>query len=450
MIFPVLEGLMYLDLYSIFKMKRKGHFYIYVVFMLLGFVSGCENLTEDYNQPEYKNPIKIGVVGDVSVLREQVENMFFGAQLASEEINKKGGLEIDGETFELELIYRNSGGSAEKGVDVCQELKDLGVDFIIGPTFSSVAVEMANFCIENQMLMMTYSATTPELTYLNDNNLVWRTCPSDASFGNISAMYCYDSLKVRNAGILYRNDRFGQGLSEIIENMFVEKGGRVWSNISFPVDQVDISTYNFNYELNTIFSNPIDILFIVCFNSEIAAITNRIYNNSYYQALDKKPLLFVNDGVLAEEILTNGNPELLETIYGITSVNEENINYNTYKNNYIGRFGFMPATYSETAYDAVYCLSYAIMQSESLNPIDVAPHIWQISGSRIGQYNPEAVIINVDEFDIGKNLLLKGDPINYEGASGPLVFDIKGDPFPKMVIWKIKNNQYTEVSYYLM
>jgi len=448
MIFRVRGEHIFLGLYTIFKMKKYRYIFIYFVLLPLIFISGCEQLTEDFNRPEYNNPLKIGVVGDVSVLREQVENMFFGAQLAGEEINNVGGIEINGESFEVELVFCNSGGDPAKGVEVCQELKNKGVDFIIGPTFSSVAVEMANFCIENEMLMMTYSTTTPELTYLNDNNLIWRTCPSDASFGNVSAMYSYDSLKVRNAAVLYRNDRFGQGLSEIIENMFVEKGGRVWSNVSFPGDQVDLSSYSFNFELNTIFSNPIDILFIVCFNSEIAAITNRIYNNAYYQQLDKKPLLFVNDGVLAEEIITNGNPELLETIYGITSVNEENTNYNTYKNNYINRFGFMPATYSEAAYDAVYSLAYAIMESESLNPIEVAPHIWQISGSQMGQYS-EVVIINVNEFDIGKNLILKGDPINYEGATGSLDFDVNGDPFPKMVIWKINNNQYTELTHYL-
>lgn len=88
------------------------------------------------------------------------------------------------------------------------------------------------------------------------------------------------------------------------------------------------------------------------------------------------------------------------------------------------------------------------MESESLNPIEVAPHIWQISGSQMGQYT-EAVIINVNEFDIGKSLILKGDPINYEGATGSLDFDKYGDPFPKMVIWKINNNQYTELTHYL-
>ncbi|MFW5721272.1 MAG: ABC transporter substrate-binding protein, partial [Bacteroidota bacterium] len=253
-----------------------------ILVVIIGFVSlisGCENLTEDYNQKQYENPVKIAVVGDVSVLREQVENMFFGAQLAMEEINQNGGLEINGEKREIELIFKNSGGNPEQGVDVVYELFEQNIDLVIGPTFSSVAVEMAEVCINNNMLMMSYSATSPEISMLNDNDLIWRTCPSDYTFGTISAEYCIDSLQLRNAAILYRDDRFGIGLSNIILGMFNELGGNIKANVSFPGDEIDLSTYDFKNEMNTVFNREIDVLYIVAFNSEIAVLTNRIFNN---------------------------------------------------------------------------------------------------------------------------------------------------------------------------
>ena len=101
MIFRVRGEHIFLGLYTIFKMKKYRYIFIYFVLLPLIFISGCEQLTEDFNRPEYNNPLKIGVVGDVSVLREQVENMFFGAQLAGEEINNVGGIEINGESFEV-------------------------------------------------------------------------------------------------------------------------------------------------------------------------------------------------------------------------------------------------------------------------------------------------------------------------------------------------------------
>jgi|GEM_PF-1070136 len=427
-------------------MKKYNVFLIIFLFLIINI--SCDNLKEDYNRPKYENPIKVAVVGDVSVLRESVENIFFGAQLASEEINQKGGLEINGEKREVELIFKNSAGSPETGVEIVQELKNQGIDIVIGPTFSSVAVEMAEACVEYNMLMMTYSATTPELTFLNDNNLIWRTCPSDYTFGTISAGYCYDSLELNKAAILYRDDRFGSGLSNIIFENFTELGGTITATVNFPVDEINLSDYNFDYQMNTVFRQRIDVLYIVAFNSEISVITNKIYNNAKYQSLAIKPFFFVNEGILAEEILTNGNPELLDDVLGITSTNKGNPNYAKYKNNYQTRFGFSPAPYSEQAYDAVYCIAYAMQRGNTTNPLIIKEYLQEISGEEYYQQTDEVIKINVNEFDIGRNILLKGKPINYEGATGPINFDMNGDPVPKIVIWGFENKEYVELSYY--
>ncbi|HAF30443.1 MAG TPA: hypothetical protein DCG75_15480 [Bacteroidales bacterium] len=430
------------------KLNNITYTLLAVLFLLI--LSSCEKLTEDYNKPEYENSIKIGVVGDVSVLREQVENMFFGAKLASEEINNSGGLELNGENYEIELIFKNSAGSADEGVKVTNELINEGVQIIIGPTFSSVAIEMAELCIENDILMMTYSATTPDLSFLNDKDLIWRTCPSDYTFGAISAQYCFDTLQYRSAAILYRDDRFGIGLSEIIKNNFIELGGRISNYVSFPGDIPDLSAYNFDYELNTLLKEQVDLIYIVAFNSEIAVLTNKLYNNALYQALEKKPTIFLNDGILAEELIANANPGFLRTIIGITSTNEENLNYGIYKTNYIKRFGFSPATYSEHSYDAVYCIAYAMQRANSLNPLNFINYLREISGTEqfANETLREQILINVNEFSIGKNVINKGESINYEGASGPINFDYHGDPIPKIVIWGIENNEFTEISYY--
>lgn len=432
-------------------MEKLGKHKIFVIIssLIILLIAGCEKLSEDYNKPVHTNTIKIGVVGDVSILREQIENIFFGAQLAAEEINQSGGVEIDGENFEIELIYKNSAGSSEEGISVTNELINEGVNLIIGPTFSSVAIEMAEFCIGNEVLMMTYSATTPELSFLIDNDLIWRTCPSDLTFGTISAQYCYDSLKYRDAAILSRDDRFGQGLSQIIYDSFETLGGNITNNVSFPGDILDLATYDLDYELNTILGEPVDLIYIIAFPSEIPVLANKIYNNSIYQALGNKPHIFLADGITAEELIKNGNPEILKTIMGITSTNEGNPNYSIYKSNYINRFGFPPATYSENAYDAIYCLAYAILKANSSESFNVTNFLREVSGNR-GNGAPltDDIIINVNEFNVAKSIIEKGQKINYEGASGPINFNYFGDPVPKIVIWEIENNEFVEISYY--
>lgn len=211
-----------------------------------------------------------------------------------------------------------------------------------------------------------------------------------------------------------------------------------------------MDSYDFSYEINTLLTEPVDVVFIIAFNSEIAKITNEIYNTDLYQNSIKKPGIMLSDGIVPEELIINGNPELLETVIGITSTNEGNPNYSMFKTNYNNRFGFLPATYSEHAYDALYCISYAMQKANSTNPSDVASYLREISGANDsgGTQPPEQVVINVNEFDVGKNMINKGENINYEGASGPIKFDIHGDPIPKFVIWGIKDNEFVELSYY--
>lgn len=420
----------------------------HIIFVLTAFalvlLAGCEQFEENYNEPKYEQSIKIGVVGDVSVLREQVESMFMGAKLAGEEINQLGGLTILQEDYPIELIYKNSGGSPELGVQVVEELIEEGVQAIIGPTFSSVAIEMAQECIENDVLLMSYSATTPELTLLQDNNLIWRTCPSDFTFGTVSAMHGVENLEAQTAAILYRDDRFGIGLSNVIKEMFVEMGGTTTNIVSFPGDNIDIASYSFEVEMNELLDEQPDIIYIISFSSEIAVLVNKIYNNNLYQNFSKKPYIFVNDGTLPDELIKNAIPGILESIIGITSTNEGNENYNIYKNNFIERFGFTPSTYSEHAYDAVYLIAYAMQMCQSANPGIYKEYLSSVSGMRA----KEPVIINVDEFDIAKNILLKGETIDYEGASGSIQFDDFGDPKPRIVIWGIENGEYVELNYY--
>lgn len=429
--------------------KLTKHIILIVLAFIMLSTHSCELFEEDYNKPDYDKSVKIGVVGDVSALREQVESMFFGAKLAGEEINLAGGLTLNNENLPVELIFKNSAGQAEAGLKVIDELIEEGVRVIIGPTFSSVAVEMAQKCIDNNILMMSYSATSPELTYLQDNNLIWRTCPSDHTFGAVSAQYCKDSLQTQRAAILYRDDRFGKGLSETIQGMYTEYGGTITKSVSFPGDEIEISTYSFDYEMNTLLSEEPDVIFIVSFSSEIAVLINEIYNNTLYQNFQNKPYIFVNDGILPDELILNGIEEILKKTQGITSTNEGNANYSLYRNNYTQRFGFSPSTYSEHAYDAVYLIAYAMQMANSEDPDIFKNSLQAVSGMEVLKEEYEdPIIVNINEFNLGKSILARGGLINYEGASGPINFDEYGDPKPKIVIWGIKNNEYVELTIY--
>jgi len=245
-------------------MKLKGlHFcWFLMVFVMLW---GCEKFEEDYNKIAYKNPIRIGVVGDLTSGREVVENVFFGVKLAAEEINGSGGLTINNVEREIQLIYKNSAGTSADGLKIVNELIDENVDIIIGPTSSEVALSMAARCIEKNILMITYSASAPEISTLADKDLIWRTCPSDEFSGMMMARFAADSLKKTRAAILYRDDTFGNGMKAVIQSKFQAINGEIVTTASFPTEGVDLSKYDFSGQLDLILAQEPQIIFTIIF-----------------------------------------------------------------------------------------------------------------------------------------------------------------------------------------
>jgi len=427
------------------EIRIKHIYIILIVTLTLLNIEGCEQLEENYNHPQYKNPIKIGVVGDVLIGREIAENIFFGIKMATDEINSKGGIELNGEKRKIKLIFKDSEGIAQSGINVVNELIKEDVQIIIGPTISAVAVEMAEACIENDILMITYSATIPLISNLQDKDLIWRTCPSDAFSGRIMADYAIDSLNFKRGAILYRNDNFGNSMANIIQEKFESLGGEIVAKSYYPTN-VDVTNYNYDVEINSLLTSEPDIIFAPVFEEEIGKITQDLWYSSLYQEYEKKPTLFLTEGAFPKELLTNGQPEVLKTIVGISSSTTSTDNYMIYKNNYISKFGFTPNTYSEHAYDALYSIAYAILKSQSVLPDNIKLELRNVTQNN--SPNQDDVIINVNEYDKAFVLLMNDFDINYNGASGKINFDDNGDPYSSFVIWGLINDEYTEIAYY--
>ncbi len=422
-------------------MKSRSNTKLWIIAAGFIFLFACEKLEEGIPEKTYIQPIKIGLVGDISAMRETVENIHFGAQLAAEEINSKGGLTINGEQREIQLIYKNSANNPSIAENTVYELLLEDINILIGPTFSNVAVPMADNCLKNDMLMMGYAATVPYLTEIDTKDLIWRTCPSDAIFGKLSAQYAYNNLEKRKAGILYRDDTFGQTLASIIEEQFVEDGGEVVSKVSFE-DASGTDGLDVTQELEDLLLHQPDILFAVIFNEEIGNITYGLYNNDRYQDYEEKPPLFVNDGVQPQELILNGENDVVQTVIGITS-NPDSENNSLFNQNYLVRYGFENYVFCAHAYDAVYTLAYAMQRAESTDPLLLREHLRAVSGSDESISNYQK--INVNEFSKAKSILLDGGNVNYSGASGNIRFDQNGDPQPNIIIWRITDNEYDVV-----
>ncbi len=121
--------------------------------------------------------ITIGVVapltGPVAAFGDQVKK---GAETAVEVINKAGG--IKGE--KVVLKFADDAGEPKQGVSAANQIVGDGIKFVVGPVTTGVAIPVSDVFSENGVLMVTPTATGPDLTARNLEN-VFRTCGATTS-----------------------------------------------------------------------------------------------------------------------------------------------------------------------------------------------------------------------------------------------------------------------------
>ncbi|PSJ57283.1 branched-chain amino acid ABC transporter substrate-binding protein [Kumtagia ephedrae] len=153
--------------------------------------------------------IVIGVVapltGPVAAYGEQVKN---GAEAAVEAINKNGG--IAGEQVVIKLA--DDAGDPKQGVSAANQLVGEGVQYVVGPVTSGVAIPASDVFAENGILMVTPTATAPDLTARGLANVL-RTCGRDDQQAEVAAAHVLKNLKDKRVAIIHDKGTYGMGLA---------------------------------------------------------------------------------------------------------------------------------------------------------------------------------------------------------------------------------------------
>ncbi|MEO5323797.1 branched-chain amino acid ABC transporter substrate-binding protein [Mesorhizobium sp. CC13] len=164
--------------------------------------------------------ITIGLVapltGPVAAYGDQVKN---GAQAAVDAINEKGG--ILGEKVVLKLA--DDAGDPKQGVSAANLLVGEGVQYVVGPVTSGVAIPASDVFAENGILMVTPTATAPDLTTRGLTNVL-RTCGRDDQQAEVAAAYVLKNMKDKRVAVIHDKGTYGKGLADAFKAA-LNKGG---------------------------------------------------------------------------------------------------------------------------------------------------------------------------------------------------------------------------------
>lgn len=186
-----------------------------------GTVSNTQ--VEEAIDGEAGGTITLGVIGpmtgSLAVYGTHIEN---GVELAVEQINADGGIDVNGVKYELTLESKDDQGDSTECLNAMNALISDGVSLIIGSATSGCTSAITSVANSEGVVLITPSGTADSLTTQMD--YVFRTCFKDSFQGELSAKYAADSGYTK-VGIVYCSaDTYSAGLRDAFATSCAELG----------------------------------------------------------------------------------------------------------------------------------------------------------------------------------------------------------------------------------
>ena len=213
------------------------------------------------------DPVKVGLLapltGPVAQYGNAVNN---GAMLFIEEYNAAGGFN----GVPVELISYDEEGDAAKAVVGYNSLFDQGITALIGSVTSTPTQAVVPWAFEDNMPMITASATAYAVTVNEETGDVFtnmfRSCFIDPFQGEKMADFAKNELGVATAAILFcSEDDYSIGLKDA----FVEKAAEIGLEI-VAIEGFGANAVDYKGQLTNIASKAPDVLFIPYYYENVA------------------------------------------------------------------------------------------------------------------------------------------------------------------------------------
>jgi len=205
--------------------------------MMLIFLGSCS--------PTPAPEIRIGLV-TYKLKTESSQNSVFtttAAQMAVDEVNQAGGLDVNGQKYRIRLIIveLQEEDSPEEAVAAVQKLiNQESVVAIVGPPLSSEAIPAGQVAEDAHIPLISTISSNPQTT--QGRSYVFRMGFVDDFQGKVLASFVGKQLAARNVAVLYDiTEPYSRGIAEIFKTEFEKDGGMIVAFGSFTADETDLT-----------------------------------------------------------------------------------------------------------------------------------------------------------------------------------------------------------------
>jgi branched-chain amino acid transport system substrate-binding protein len=215
--------------------------------------------------------IKVGVIaeltGDIPAVGASCKN---AAEMAVQEVNDAGGLEVGGTKYKVELYIEDNAGKADQSASSAQKLiTQQNVVAIIGPNASRYAIPASEIAESSKVVLISPWSTNPKTTLNANTNeskkYVFRAAFIDPFQGRVIAKFALDNLNATKAAVLYDvASEYNKGIAEFFKSTYEENGGTIVAFETYTTGDKDFSA-----QLTKIKDAGPDVIFLPNYYSEV-------------------------------------------------------------------------------------------------------------------------------------------------------------------------------------
>ena len=168
-------------------------------------------------------------------------------------------VEINGETYTVQLDIVDNQSSTDKGPSAAQQLVSDGVSVVLGSYGSAVSIAAGDVFKNGGVPAIGVTCTNPQVTEGNDN--YFRICFLDPFQGTVLANFAYGDLQAKKAYCLSKQgDDYSAGVCNYFKQAFEALGGTVVEE-AFPEGNSDFTSYVTNAKSQgcDVFFSPVSI-----------------------------------------------------------------------------------------------------------------------------------------------------------------------------------------------
>ena len=170
--------------------------------------------------------VRIGHVapltGNVAHLGKDNER---GAVMAIDELNAKG-IKIGGQAIKFELLSEDDAADAKQGAAAAQKLVDNKVAGVIGHLNSGTTIPASRIYNDAGIPQISPSATSPKYTQ-QGYKTAFRVVANDGQLGGTLGRYAVNEIKAKAIAIIDDRTAYGQGVADEFRKSVVAAGGKV-------------------------------------------------------------------------------------------------------------------------------------------------------------------------------------------------------------------------------